>query len=195
MNELNIYKLFQNIFDKSSILEGRFSIATGYGSSLDDEKVGDYITSRLQPKRYPLVALFPPVDFPRVKKTDYKMKMVFVVQQGEGTTGIKDSLGNNTSGHPIIYDWKDMRECALNFISVLLKSSKIPPRFFDVKVDMIERFSYVGTQNLSGVTISFDMTVLDDWVCDVLSGTEYSISDNELRCLFDKSDIHPQHKH
>ena len=83
MNELNIYTLFQNIFSQSAVIGGRFSIATGYGSSLDDEKVGDYIINTLKPKKYPLVALFPPIDFPKDRITEYKLKMVFVLQQGE----------------------------------------------------------------------------------------------------------------
>lgn len=192
MNELNIYTLFQNIFDKSSVIQGRFSIATGYGSSLDDEKVGDYIVNTLKPKKYPLVALFPPIDFPKAKLTDYKMKMVFVLQQGEGSTGIKDVLANNTTGHPLIYDWKDMRECALNFMTVLDEVSKVPPRMFSASIDMIERFSYLGTSKLSGVAISFEMKVFENNQCQ---NSEYTIASTELKNLLNLDIIHPQHQH
>lgn len=193
MNELNIYKLFQNIFEQSGVIEGRFSIATGYGSSLDDEKVGDYITNTLKPKKYPLVALFPPIDFPKTKLTDYKMKMVFVLQQGEGSTGIKDAMANNTSGHPLIFDWKDMRECALNFMGILGEVSKLPPRLFSAKSDMIERFSYLGTSQLSGIALSFDMQVFENLSCQ---NKEYQHLDrDQLLNLLSTEDIHPQHQH
>lgn len=192
MNELNIYQLFQNIFNKSSVIGGQFSIATSYGSSLDDEKVGDYIINTLKPKRYPLVALFPPIDFPTKKKTTYKMKMVFVLQQGNGSTGIKDVLANNTTGHPIIYDWKDMRECALNFTHILDEVSKVTPRNFTLSTDMIERFSYLGTSKLSGVTLSFDMEVLEDIKC---KNGEYNLNQISLNDLLSSNDIHPQHQH
>lgn len=193
MNELNIYTLFQNIFQESAVIGGRFSIATGYGSSLDDEKVGDYIINTLKPKKYPLVALFPPIDFPKKKVTDYKMKMVFVVQQGNGSFGIKDSLANNTTGHPIIYDWKDMRECALNFTSILDEVSKLTPRLFSISTDMIERFSYLGTSKLSGVALSFDMQVIENLSCQ---NNEYQHLDkNSLSRLLSTNNIHPQHQH
>ena len=192
MNELNIYKLFQNIFDKSSVIDGRFSVATGYGSSLDDEKVGDYITQTLKPKKYPLVALFPPIDFPKQKITDYKMKMLFILQHGEGSTGIKDALANNTTGHPLIYDWKDMRECALNFMTVLDNASKLTPRKFSAGVDMIERFSSMGTSNLSGIALSFEMKVFEDNQC---RNSEYTLERDELQNLLSNDDIHPQHQH
>lgn len=192
MNELNIYQLFQNIFDKSSVIKGAFSIATGYGSSLDDEKVGDYITNTLKPKRYPLVALFPPIDFPKQKVTDYKMKMVFVVQQGEGSTGIKDVLANNTTGHPLIYDWKDMRECALNFMDMLDKLSKLTPRMFSASIDMIERFSYMGNSKLSGIALSFEMKVLENSQC---RNSEYDLDLINPHNLLSTDNIHPQHQH
>lgn len=191
MNELNIYKTFQNIFDKSKVIQGRFSIAINYGSDLNNEKVGDYIVETLKPKSYPLVTLFPPVDFPEEKFSDYKLKLVFVLQQGEGSLGIKDSLSNNTTGHPVILDWKDMRECARNFIDILKKVGKIPPVPFSIKPGMIERFSYTGTQKLSGVTLSLDMKVKEA-VCD---NTEYDVERADLSKLLSTENIHPQHTH
>ena len=189
MNELNFYQTFQNIFDQSDIIAGRFSIATGYGSSLDDEKVGDYITKTLKPKKYPLVALFPPVDVPGDKKTSIKMKMLFVLQEGNGSTGIKDMLANNTSGHSLIYDWKDMSECAYNFIDVLKKVSRTTPREFEIKTEMLERFSFATTAKLSGVTLSFSVEKLNAICCN----NEYQ--DLNFGALLSKDDIHPQHRH
>ncbi len=193
MNELQIYQLFQNILDKSAIIEGRFSIATGYGSSLNEEKVGEYITETLKPKRYPLVTLFPPIDFPGPKSSEYKMKMLFVLQQGNGTTGIKEALANNTSGHLLIFDWKDMRECALNFFSILQQGAAIPPRRFSVELGMCERFSSLGTAQLSGVAISFSMKVLD--VQCAGDGSEYDIDFTTMGNILSIPEIHPQHKH
>lgn len=189
MNELNFYQTFQNIFDHSDIIGGRFSIATGYGSSLDDEKVGDYIVNTLKPKTYPLVALFPPVDVPGDKKTAMKMKMLFVLQEGNGSTGIKDMLANNTSGHSLIYDWKDMSECAYNFIDVLKDVSKVTPRLFEVKTDILERFSFASTAKLSGVALSFSVEKLNA----ICINAEYQNID--FGALLSKDDIHPQHKH
>lgn len=195
MNELNIYKLFHDIFEYSKIIEGRFSVAVNYGHDLSQERVGEYIVEKLQPKKYPLVALFPPVDFPRGKFTEYKMKMVFALQQGEGTTGIKDALQNNTTGHPIIFDWKDMRECALNFFDALGKVSSKPPRKFFAELDMVERFSYSGTSNLSGVMVNFSLKVMENPFDDCFRNEEYSqVDEDVLRSVLTEK-IHPQHLH
>lgn len=191
-NELNIYKTFQNIFDKSKVIDGRFSIATGYGSDLNDEKVGEFIVDKLKPKAYPLVALFPPIEFPKDKGSEFKLKLIFALQQGEGSSGIKDVLSNNTTGHPIIFDWKDMSECARNFIDVLKKVSKVPPRKFDIKPNMIERFSYSGIQQLSGATLTLDMNVLEI----ICNNTEYEVAGLEaLTSLMSNEDLHTQHQH
>ena len=191
-NELNIYKTFQNIFDKSKVIDGRFSIATGYGSDLNDEKVGEFIVEKLKPKQYPLVALFPPIEFPKDKGSEFKLKLIFALQQGEGSFGIKDVLSNNTTGHPIIFDWKDMSECARNFIDVLKKVSKVTPRKFDVKANMIERFSYSGIHQLSGVALTLDMNVLE-MICN---NTEYEVAGLEaLTSLMSNEDLHIQHQH
>lgn len=187
MNEINIYQTFQNIFDKSKIINGRFSIATGYGSDLNNERVGEFIVDKLQSKEYPLVALFPPIELPNDKGSEFKFKFIFALQQGEGSFGIKDVLSNNTTGHPIIYDWKDMSECAKNFIHILKEVSKVTPRFFKVNPGMIERFSYQGTQNLSGVALTLDMDLLEI-ICE---NTEYEVTD--IPKLLCKENIHEQH--
>lgn len=192
MNELQIYKTFQNIFDLSKVIDGRFSIATGYGSDLNDEKVGEFIVEKLKPKKYPLVALFPPIEFPKDKGSEFKLKLIFALQQGEGSIGIKDVLSNNTTGHPIIFDWKDMSECARNFIDVLKKVSKVTPRKFDVKANMIERFSYSGIHQLSGVALTLDMNVLE-MICN---NTEYDVEGSEaLSSLISNEYLHTQHQH
>lgn len=190
MNELQIYQTFQNIFDYSKVIDGRFSIATGYGSDLNDEKVGEFIVEKLKPKRYPLVALFPPIEFPKDKGSEFKLKLIFALQQGEGSFGIKDVLSNNTTGHPIIFDWKDMSECARNFIDVLKKVSKVTPRKFDVKANIIERFSYSGIQQLSGVTLTLDMNVIE-MICNNI---EYEII-GDITSLISNEDLHTQHQH
>lgn len=189
MDELNIYKTFQNIFDNSKVIDGRFSIAIGYGSDLNNEKVGEFIVEKLQPKKYPLVALFPPIEFPKDKGSEFKFKLIFALQQGEGSFGIKDVLSNNTSGHPIIFDWKDMSECAKNFLDILKKVSRVTPRKFEVKAGMIERFSYSGIHQLSGIALTLDMNILD-MICE---NSEYEVGD--LNALISKENIHPQHKH
>ena len=189
-NELNIYRTFQNIFDNSKVIKGNFSIATAYGNSLDDEKVGEYITNELKPKAYPLVALFPPIDLPGDKFTTQKFKLIFVVKQKEGSIGIKDSLENNTSGHPIIFDWKDMSECAYNFMAIMTKLSKsVLPKPFNFKTEMLERFSSQGIHQLSGVALSFSMEI-PNGICE---NSEYEIED--LGALLSTNDIHPQHQH
>ena len=192
MNELNLYMIFQNILSKSLVIEGNFSIVPGYGSDLNLDEVGEKITNEVKPKRYPIVALFPPVEMFKSKSGTFKLKFVFAVQQGNGSLGIKDIRSNNTSGHPIIFDWKDMRECAMNFYNILTELSKITPRIFDLSKDTnyIERFSDSGTAKISGVILSFDIILLNDTKCD---NKEYNIID--LFELLSTDNIHPQHKH
>lgn len=183
----------QNILSQSSIIDGNFSIVPGYGADLNLEVAGETIVNEIKPKRYPLVALFPPMEMPKSKTALFKLKFVFCVQQGNGSLGIKDIRSNNTTGHPIIFDWKDMRECAMNFYNILNELSKITPRQFDLSKDTnyIERFSDMGTAKLSGVLLSFDFTILNDSRCD---NAEYS-NILDLKPLLSTDNIHPQHKH
>lgn len=192
MNELNLYMTFQNILSKSSVIDGNFTIVPGYGADLNFEQAGETIINVVKPKRYPLVALFPPVEVIRDNVIQYKLKFIFCVQTGNGSLGIKDIKSNNTSGHPIIYDWKDMRECAVNFFQVISDLGKITPKPFNVTKDSnyIERFSEMGTAKLSGVVLSFDFTILNNTKCE---NSEYSISN--LKDLLSLDNIHPQHKH
>ena len=85
-----------------------------------------------------------------------------------------------------------MSECARNFLDILKKVSKITPRNFDVKANMIERFSYTGIHQLSGVALTLDLNVLEI----VCNNTEYNVSGLEaLKTLISNENLHIQHKH
>lgn len=201
MNELNLYAIFKAIIQKSKVIEGRFTVATGYGNDLNTNNLGEIVKDALggitTVKKYPLALMMPPYEIVQdVSKgwSRFKVRLFFLVPQ-YSNNGIKNpNAFNNTSEHTIIQDWKDMRECAGDF-RVFLEQVLIGKRLVnqiripDNSIDVYERFSNVGNDKLSSVMISFDIELFNS--CDL---KDYNLNDlNEIELVL--TDLHPLHKH
>lgn len=201
MNELNLYAIFKAVIQKSKVIEGRFSVATGYGNDLNTDNLGEIVKDALGGittlKKYPLALMMPPYEIVQdVSKgwSRFKVRLFFMVPKFSNN-GIKNpNAFNNTSEHTIIQDWKDMRECAGDF-RVFLEQVLIAKRLVnqiripDNSIDVYERFSNVGNDKLSSVMISFDIELFNS--CNL---SDYNINDlNEIELQL--TDSHPSHKH
>jgi len=202
MNELNLYAIIQAIFDKSKVIEGRFHIAPGEGSELNtnqlDQIVVDMLGAITESKKFPLVMGLPPVEIINPSNpgwSRFKMKLLFLTPFESNQGLIKmHNRNNNTSGHPIHYDWKDMRECAQDFISafeyVVRKAGamdKIRP--VDSESLFIDRHTKLGNDKCNGVSITISVDIY--LPCEM---ADYRT--NELDAIqVNLGNIHPIHKH
>ncbi|TWP28438.1 hypothetical protein ETU09_05805 [Apibacter muscae] len=199
MNELNIYDLFQQILSKSKVIEGRFHISsTETGNDINTENLNDINLEAFgdneNKSKYPLCLLLPPVEevnsFDELSFTKYYLVMYFLTQSQNDSIGIKNpNFFNNTSNHPLKYDWKDMRECAINFRKAFIKVTEKENYIRDSQTtDVITRVSKVGNDNLNGVKLTFKINVFEK--CGF---TDYNEEDlNKIK--INKTDLHLQHK-
>lgn len=196
MSELNLYDAFKVILKKSKVIEGRFHVLTGEGSELNtnafDQIILDFLGQLTETKKYPCALLMPPVevlDNSRPGWSRFKLKLFFISKKDTGTDG-----PNNTSGHPTIYDWKDMRQCAQDFITAfeyVLRQNKALDQIRPVDSEsiFIERYTKLGNDKLNGVSMSMSVDLY--MPCE-----KADYKDNELDAItLNLNDIHPIHKH
>lgn len=202
MDELNLYELFKQILEKSKVIEGRFHVATNHaGNDINTENLNEIVKDALgaitSKRKYPLCILLPPVDevdnYIDNSFSSYTLTMYFLTQAFNGSNGIKSpNFLNNTSDHSIPLDWKDMRECAMNFRKAFIKITDKPGYKFirDCQSkDLISRVSNMGNDNLNGVKITFDIELFTP--CQL---TDYSVRDLE-EIKINLAFLHPLHKH
>ncbi len=205
MNELFIYELFKNIIKSSFVLEGRFYVLEEYANNLNMNSFGKAIKDALDsmdslPQKYPGAFLMPPTEiingYGNVRgPVEYMLEMYFLTptyNTGQGET--KDrNIKNNTSDHPIKYDWKDMRTAAKGFRKKLNEVSRVnlPRKFGETqKPDLIKRISVSSNDNLSGVYLKFYYHFYMD--CE---NEDYENVDPRDIPLPDIDQLHQQHKH
>jgi hypothetical protein len=173
MNELDIYELFKKILSRSKTIEGRFSVAVGYGNDLNTNNLGEIVKDALggiiTNKKYPLALMMPPYEIvPDATKgwSRFKVRLFFLTPQ-HSNNGIKNlNQFNNTSDYPVIQDWQDMRQCAGDFRSYLdhylIENHKLNQiRIPDNTAETYERFSNVGNDKLVAVMIAFDIEIFN----------------------------------
>ncbi|MGN6438176.1 MAG: hypothetical protein ACTHMM_16670 [Agriterribacter sp.] len=218
MNELFIYDrdqgLFKEILKHSIVIQGRYHVAAGYGAELNTANIEAYVKDVKggfvdDPNKYPCcVCMVPKSDLVERNGATWErfiFQLYFLcttyytgdnqVKQPDKDTGV--------SSHHVWYDWKDMKECAGNFMQVLDdvmrkktvvidgKESPVGVYFnMDSTPFSIKRLSKFNNDRLSGAGITFvanlyaEDCVLQDYPDDVLS-----------RVVVPPTVIHPIHKH
>ena len=199
INELNLYKLFENIITKSKVMK-RFIVATAYGNEINKNNVGEVLTDILggitDGIKYPLCIMFPPVEM--LEDYDkgwsrFKCRMFFITTEFNNRNGLQSAnFNNNLSKHTIQMTWKDMRLCAVDFRRVF---KEITEKNLNAGIrdgqsfDVIDRYSDIGNDRVAGVGISFDVDVFLG--CGI---SDYSDSDiNSI--IINTKDLHPSHDH
>jgi len=170
MNELVLYAIIKAVLEQSAVIGGRFHVASGYGNDLNanalDKVVNELPAAR---QKYPVSVLMPPVeiiDKYESKWTRFKMEQYFLCLSGNlGTGGMKAiNAAVNASQHSTQYDWKDMRECAINFRMVLntvLRRDNLLAYVNSASdsKDYMQRVSAIGNDKLNGVRLSYELNV------------------------------------
>lgn len=201
MNELNLYDLFRQILSKSKVIQGRFHVSTNNsGNDLNTENLNEVVKDALGSitsiRKYPLCVLMPPVEeLDNYIDGDYSnltLTVYFLTQAFNGSSGIKKTnVFNNTSDHSTILDWKDMRECAVNFRKAFVQVTQANGNIIrdGQKKDLIVKISNIGNDNLNGVKLVFDVQIFSECV----------LNDYELESLknikINNKDLHPLHQH
>lgn len=204
MDELIFDELVRTILKTSSVIEGRYWTLEHYGNELNKDTLGDLIRDELgaldtDVRKYPGVFALPPtelIDSYSEGWSTFRIQQYFLTPIGRtGDNEIKDAdLDLNVSTHSIQYDFKDMRECAINFrktFNKYLKHNKYVKYLHELKSsrDSLRRMSNVGNDNLAGVWLTWDIRMVID--CD---NSEYPVVENIPPIDIDNI-IHEQHKH
>lgn len=204
MNELVLYEIIKSILNESSVIEGRSFELEGYGNDLNKNNLGDLIRDQIDAldtdfRKYPGSFILPPTEIIESYAegwATFRIEQYFLTPVGRtGDHEIKDpDLDLNVSKHSIKYDWKDMRECAINFRKTFNKyliHNKYLNYFHELKSsrDIIRRVSNIGNDKLAGVWLTWELRMVID--CE---NSEYpEIPDIPPTVI--ENIIHPQHKH
>jgi hypothetical protein len=204
MNELILYKIIEAILKQSVVIAGRFVVCEGYGNDLNANNYNDVIKDALDNYKYvglkyPVSVLMPPMEVIESHEkgwSRFKLEQFFLCTTGyTGTHEIKGlNSSTNTSEHSIMYDWKDMRECAGNFRKmfnqILREKGYLNYINSATTPDFIRRVSNMGNDKLSGVVITYEINIA--MPCTMADYPPAAISNIILPTI---TDIHPLHKH
>ncbi len=219
MNELFLYDrdngLFKEVLKQSTVIEGRYHVAPGYGHELNTGNLEAFIKDPKtglsdEKQKYPIcVCMVPRSTIVQRNGSDWEyfyFNMFFLcTTYYTGQNKVKQpDPGSGISTHHVWYDWKDMQECARNFLTVLDEvvrnktvveneierpMATVFHRDHTMVVD-IKRLTKFNNDRLSGVSVLFNL-YLDASVC---SFQDYPAD------VLDKISIpelnpHPLHKH
>jgi len=195
-----IESVFKSVLAQSFVMQGRFYSSPHFGSELNTsnlEQVLERAIGNYKSKEYPLCLMLPPRSMGDYTsdhfKDEYQITLYFLTSTYR-TTKNQIKVPNTdalVSQHPIVFDWHDMKRCAVNFIKVLSELS-IGQRFFigNRQVAVIDPISTIGNDNVSGVMITFNLIINE--LCALEDYTEDYTS---KIILPEPSDIHPEHLH
>lgn len=198
-DELSLYQLFKDIISKSKMMN-RFVTAPEYGVELNKDNLGEILKDSLEGisdgEKFPVCLMFPPVEvLPDSENawSNFKIRMFFLTPPYTlNSATVNHDFGNNLSQHTIQETWKDMRLCAVDFRKafklITLRNPTIGIRDGQ-NMDVVERYSNVGNDKLSGVGISFDVSIFTG--CDI---EDYSISDIR-NFKINTDNLHPHDEH
>lgn len=215
MNELFLYDrdkgLFKAVLQQSTVMQGRYFVVKA-GMDINTNNLDQYFTEvgigTVNPDQiYPCVICPPPSSTllpPSFTNEQLQFTLFFLTRSNyTGQNQVKDpDAGTQASTHLPWYDWKDMKECAANFVRQLMAVLKtkyvevggvLRPLKGLITVGQssinISRISELGTDTLNGIRLSF-------WV-DMNEGCEINdYPQDALQAItIPDLNIHPLHKH
>lgn len=217
MDELFIYDrdkgLFKEILKHSTVIGGRYHLSANYGYDLNTNNLEQYLKDPASGladagQKYPACICITPksriVSINGNKWEEFYFYLYFVCTTNyTGQNKIKSlDPSTNTSSHHVWYDWKDMKECAVNFLELLKKVQKKPVdsngntvplgSIFNVDTERadIVRLTKMNNDKISGVGLYFSAFMLAD-TCNLQDYTPESLDSITIPPL----SIHPLHKH
>lgn len=218
MNELFIYDrdlgLFKELLKHSSVMQGRYHIAPGYGSELNTGNIDAIIKDPAigltdAGQKYPCCVCMTPVSNIVERNGSQWERFVFnlyflCTTYYTGDNQVKQpDPGTGVSTHHVWYDWKDMVECGHNFMKLLdtvirrkyvvIDEKEQPLGLYfnlDNQPHTVKRLSKFNNDRLSGCGISF-VAYMHVGGCDI-----QDYADDVLdKIAMPPTTIHPIHNH
>lgn len=211
MDELFLYDrdkgLFKQILKQSTVMAGRYMVSPSYGHDLNTDNLDAFLKDAkygiIDPQqKYPIVVCMPPRSVLMGAEFGFKEEFVFELfflcttgYTGQNQIKTVDKA-TNKSMHHVWYDWKDMKEVAVEFMDVLkavIKANQLK-RFFALDLERIpvRRLTKFNNDSLSGVSVSFIVN-MNETVCEKQDYPEDALTKITVPDV--NSFIHPLHKH
>lgn len=204
MDELFIYDekrgLFKEILKQSNVMEGRYHVTVNNGQDLNANNLGTVVADVVQ-KKWPMCVCVAPKSVIGTvngqQREDFYFNLLFLCKSYNAANGTDQKT--RKANHDIPWDWKDMKECAANFITVLdkfLRTRRIDgvpvAALFNIDLEniVVRRLSKFTEDNCSGVWISFKGDYLGD-ICVVKDYPADAVENIIMPPLI----IHEGHKH
>lgn len=206
MDELFAYDenkgLFKEILKQSFVMEGRYHVSYMNGQDLNTNNLGNLI-AELPIKKYPLTVCLSPISQINTSldgqtKEDFIFNLIFLCKSYNVANGINDKT--RKAVHDIPYDWKDMKQCAMDFLIMLDKITRqkklangLPVcTQFNINLNSInvKRLSKFNEDRVSGVWVSFAANMFGS-DCGIM---DYTLASIDLITIPNEV-IHEQHKH
>lgn len=204
MDELFVYDenrgLFKEILKQSNVMEGRYHVTTNNGQDLNANNLGTVVATVVQ-KKYPLCVCVAPKSVINTingqQREDFYFNLLFLCKSYNAANGTDQHT--RKASHDIPWDWKDMKECAANFILMLdtvLRTRRINgvpiAALFNIDAENItvRRLTKFTEDNTSGVWISFKGDLLGE-ICEIKDYSSTAAQDIIIPPLT----IHQAHKH
>ncbi|MBL0235031.1 MAG: hypothetical protein IPQ08_15460 [Chitinophagaceae bacterium] len=209
MDELYLYDrdkgLFKKILAKSIVMQGRYHVSPNYGHDLNTTNLDSFLKDPkngiTEPEqKYPIVVCMPPASVINRENDTFDETFLFELfflckthYNGQNRVKMEDKP-TGRSGHHVWYDWKDMKEVAIEFLEALKQVQKKYRLKSFMAVDFskvpIRRLSKYNNDNISGVGIKLEVQTANN-LCELVDYNEDWIDD------FDLPDelIHEHHKH
>lgn len=195
-----IEALFKAILSQSMVMQGRFHVCPHFGSELNTTNLEDVLKATMddyKQKEYPLAIMLPPHSSgyyteenirDSIEIVMYFLSSTYRTRKNQIQSINPDSL---VSTHRIIYDWHDMKRCAISFLKVLQGLSVGNPfNISDREKQRIDPITTIGNDAVSGVMVSFTLNINE--LCEL---EDYPADFETKITLPDASDLHPEHLH
>lgn len=210
MDELFLYDrdqgLFKQILKHSTVIEGRYHVSPSYGHDLNTDNLNSFLKDEkfgltTPDQKYPICVCLPPRS--SLKHTPesigFQEEIVFDLFflcranfTGQNRVKMPDRA-TGTSGHHPWYDWKDMKEVAMEFMSALYRITRKKLRsamMIEIHDMPLRRYTNVGVDAVNGVGLSFRVNFIQS-TCELNDYPEDVIDQITLP----DSNLHPHHKH
>ncbi|MCZ2085370.1 MAG: hypothetical protein LC112_13970 [Flavobacteriales bacterium] len=208
MDELFIYDrdkgLFKEILKQSFVIEGRYHVSADGGMDLNTNNLNTLI-AKIPEQKYPLCVCMTPrsqiIMQNGQQREEFYFNLLFLCQTYIASNGVKRPDGSTRkSTHEVWYDWKDMKQCAQDFLLMLdkvIREKKIDgirPIGVEFNVDIsnvaVRRLSKYSEDRVSGVLVTF-VGNMNGGQCEITDYPNEAFSNITVPDLV----VHPQHKH
>ncbi|KAA5532662.1 hypothetical protein F0919_17935 [Taibaiella lutea] len=193
-----IESLFQSVLNQSKAIKGHFHICPQFGHELNTDNLEEVLKfsfgDQYKEKQYPLALMMPPQSsgdyMEDYFKDEYEVTMMFLNAsfQLPGNQIASLNPNTNTSQHRLLFDWHDMKRCAVMFIKTL---QKVFNSTFHIKQNsnpLIEPVTMIGNDGVSGVILYFTLVLNESCTED-----DYPSDFETTFQLPESVDSHPEH--